>query len=230
MLQKNSNASYPNYRGVGRWNAAKNLYPGLVRPVQLGQGRLDRRSAFRRRPVSRTCTDAEGNTVTVTNPGSKSGVVGTAATPADDRLLVGRRRADLDGHRPPGRSVDQRHHRPDQRYADHGGHVQRDRHRQGLHQRRGHRQLHLDDHRWRQPEPGHAGQQHRAEQLLGLPGPLPGLAHRPGDDAHQRPLLRGRLHRRRRLLQPPSARSGTLLNATGATSARSAPTACCTPP
>ncbi|WP_206050939.1 pre-peptidase C-terminal domain-containing protein [Nocardioides speluncae] len=77
MLSKASNASYPNYR-VWTLTAAKNLYPGSCTefnaikaawtavsvPAQTGEP---------------TCTTS-GNTVTVTNPGNKTGVVGTAAT------------------------------------------------------------------------------------------------------------------------------------------------------
>jgi Zn-dependent metalloprotease len=77
MLSKASNASYPNYR-IWTLTAAKNLFPGscaefnavkaawtaVSLPAQTGEP---------------TCTTS-GNTVTVTNPGNKSGVVGTAAT------------------------------------------------------------------------------------------------------------------------------------------------------
>ena len=56
-----------------------------------------------------TCTTGTGNTVTVTNPGAKTGTVGTATSLQIVATRLGLRPdPDLLGHRPADRPVDQR--------------------------------------------------------------------------------------------------------------------------
>ena len=121
-----------------------------------------------------------GNTVTVTNPGSQTGTVGTAVSPADPRHRL-RLRPDphLQRHRPARGPVDQLL-RPDLRHAHHRGHLERDgdRHRHDRGARLG--LLHLDDQhlRWRRRLHQHpAAGQPRVRDRLGRAVDLHGRRH-----------------------------------------------------
>ena len=88
-----------------------------------------------------------GNTVTVTNPGNQSDPGQHRGLAPDPRHRLRQRPdADLQRHRSPGGPVHQRLDRSDLRHPDHRGHLQRDGHRQGRHQRHRLDVLHLDRH------------------------------------------------------------------------------------
>jgi Zn-dependent metalloprotease len=78
MLMKTSSASYLKYR-TWTLTAAKNLYPGSCTEFNAVKAAWNAVSV----PAQTgdpTCSTSGGNTVTVTNPGSRSGTVGTATS------------------------------------------------------------------------------------------------------------------------------------------------------
>ena len=139
MLMKTSSSSYLKYRTwtltaaknldatCGLFNATKAAWNAVSVPAQTGDP---------------TCTGGGGtNTVTVNNPGSKTGTVGTAAslqmTGTDSQSG---QTLHLVGDRPARGPVDQLLDRSDQRHADDGRHLhadrQGDRHHRGVRRRR----------------------------------------------------------------------------------------------
>ncbi|MDQ2838814.1 MAG: M4 family metallopeptidase [Actinomycetota bacterium] len=78
MLAKTTNMSYLKYR-TATLTAAKNLYPGDCSKFNVVKAAWDAVSV----PAQSgdpTCTSGTGNTVTVTNPGAKTGTIGTATS------------------------------------------------------------------------------------------------------------------------------------------------------
>ncbi|GAB2976577.1 M4 family metallopeptidase [Nocardioides montaniterrae] len=78
MLMKTSSSSYLKYR-TWTLTAAKNLYPGSCTEFNAVKAAWNAVSV----PAQTgdpTCSTTSGNTVTVTNPGSRSGTVGTATS------------------------------------------------------------------------------------------------------------------------------------------------------
>ena len=142
-------------------------------------------------------------TVTVTNPGTQTGTVGTAETlqvQASDSASW--QDPHLQCHRPPVRPVAQRHHRRDHRQPDHGGHLphhpDRQRRQRGVlgqpqldDQPEGHRQRHHghpagqpDRHRRHRRQPADPGDGLRRRPDPHLQRRRP--ARRPGDQLHHR--------------------------------------------
>jgi Zn-dependent metalloprotease len=76
MLMKTSSASYLKYR-TWTLTAAKNLFPGSCTEFNAVKAAWNAVSVPAQ-PGDPTCSTSSGNTVTVTNPGSQSGTVGTA--------------------------------------------------------------------------------------------------------------------------------------------------------
>ena len=131
-----------------------------------------------------------GNTVTVTNPGTQTGTVGTAAS-LQIHASDSAHRPDPHLHRdrPAGRPVDQLLHRPDLRHPDHGGKLQRHRDRHRRHRGEGHGRLHLDDQPGQHRQHGHGdqpGQPDRHRRHRGQPAdPRIGLRRRPDPHLHR---------------------------------------------
>ena len=145
MLMKTSAASYLKYR---TWSltAARYLFPGSCTEFNAVKAAWTAVSV----PAQTgdpTCTTG-GNTVTVANPGNRTGTVGTATslqmTATDSQ--AGQTLTWSATGLPAGLSINASV-RPDLGYADHGVDVQRERDREGHHERPGLDQLHLDDQR-----------------------------------------------------------------------------------
>ncbi len=78
MLMKTSSSSYLKYR-TWTLTAAKNLYPGSCAEFNVVKAAWNAVSVPAQ-TADPTCSTGGGNTVTVTNPGSRSGTVGTATS------------------------------------------------------------------------------------------------------------------------------------------------------
>ncbi len=143
MLLKTSSSSYLKYR-TWTLTAAKNLFPGSCTEFNTVKAAWDAVSVPAQ-SADPTCSASGG--VTVTNPGAKTGTVGTAITSFG---LVGERRhraVHLDRHRPPRRRLGLvlRHRL---RHADHGRHLQRHGHRDRGQRRQRLGDVHLHHQRW----------------------------------------------------------------------------------
>ena len=107
MLLKTTSSSYLKYR-TWTLTAAKNLFPGSCTEFNTVKAAWDAVSVPAQ-SADPTCTATGG--VTVTNPGSKSGTVGTAISSFTLSRQRRHRAVHLVGHRPPGRRLDRRLHR-----------------------------------------------------------------------------------------------------------------------